>query len=162
MKKIGVGVLLFTAVLLLAAGRLQNRVLFFSDHTVIRIISGSMEPTIESNSCILLEQIDPSRIRVGDVITFYSQDPALQGKRNTHRVVGISSDGAFFQTQGDNNTIPDQYQVPKENVVGRYQKELPLFTALARFLLPYGIWILSPCLFLPFLHDLLYRRKKRR
>ena len=61
---------------------------------VLRIVTGSMEPTYGKDSLILVKYRNPEGIEVGDVISFYSNDPTLEGAVNTHRVVEIERDGA--------------------------------------------------------------------
>ena len=94
----------------------------------------SMEPTIPERSYILVEKADPDSIIVGDVIMFRSEDPALNGANNTHRVVEISEDKKSFTTKGDANTVADSEPAKAENVIGVYVKNLPVLSAVGRFL----------------------------
>ena len=90
-------------------------------YTVLRITTGSMAPTYDVDTMIVVKKPEPSQIREGDVITFYSTDPALEGSLNTHRVVSISQegDGYVYVTKGDNNNVVDAYDVPSENLLGK-------------------------------------------
>ena len=90
-------------------------------YTVLRITTGSMAPTYDVDTMIVVKKTEPSQIREGDVITFYSTDPALEGSLNTHRVVSISQegDGYIYVTKGDNNNVVDAYDVPSENLLGK-------------------------------------------
>ncbi len=89
-------------------------------YSAFRVISGSMEPSIKINSLVLVKNCEASEIKEGDVISFYSSDPALGGAINTHRVIGISDDGGIsFTTKGDNNAIADEYPVPAAQLVGK-------------------------------------------
>lgn len=45
-------------------------------YTVFRITTGSMRPSYDTDTLILVKKTDPSQIQVGDVISFYSADPA--------------------------------------------------------------------------------------
>jgi hypothetical protein len=69
----------------------------------------SMHPTLFEAD--LLEIEPPSRICVGDVILFVSEDNLI-----VHRVVGIASEG--ISTRGDNNKDDDSGLVVPENIVG--------------------------------------------
>ena len=90
-------------------------------YTVLRITTGSMAPAYDVDTMIVVKKAEPSQIREGDVITFYSTDPALEGSLNTHRVVSISreGDGYVYVTKGDNNNVVDAYDVPSENFLGK-------------------------------------------
>ena len=55
------------------------------------------------------------------MISFYSQDPALDSAVNTHRVVEIRQENntIVFVTKGDNNNVVDSYDVPGEYLIGK-------------------------------------------
>ncbi len=69
----------------------------------------SMHPTLFEADILEIEP--PSRIRVGDVILFVSEDNLV-----IHRVVGITSEG--ISTRGDNNNDDDPGIVAPEMIVG--------------------------------------------
>ncbi len=86
-----------------------------------RVLTGSMEPTIPTDSFVLVHRVDASKIRVDDVISFFSKDEALRGAVNTHRVVGISgTDGQIvFETKGDANQSADKVPVHASDLIGK-------------------------------------------
>ncbi|MGI6166831.1 MAG: signal peptidase I [Eubacteriales bacterium] len=134
-------VLLVVMAAIFVVDRMNNRVTFVFDHAVIIIATGSMEPAIPAHSCILITRARPEDIKVGDIITFYSDDPAIAGSLNTHRVQSVISsiEGIEFQTKGDNNLLPDAYNVRGERLVGKYVRNLPILSYVARLILsPYG------------------------
>ena len=57
--------------------------------TVLRVTTGSMAPTYEVDTLIVVKKTDPAEIGEGDVISFYSMDPALDVAVNTHRVLSV-------------------------------------------------------------------------
>lgn len=71
--------------------------------------SGSMEPTIETGSMILVKRIDAAEIRVGDVLAVERPDRT----RVTHRVVAVEhrGDTAELTMKGDANEDPDPIPV---------------------------------------------------
>jgi signal peptidase len=83
------------------------------------VMSGSMEPAIQTGDVIFVYDRDPSTIEEGDVITYN-----LDGQRTevtTHRVVDIveNEEGQrVFVTKGDANEEPDPYRVPPDAVIG--------------------------------------------
>lgn len=79
------------------------------DVTPLGIVSGSMAPTVPTNSLIFVERVSPSSIREGDVITF---DPPGETPRVTHRVVTRKQvDGNwYFETKGDANKNVDDWR----------------------------------------------------
>lgn len=130
--------IVFFAVLLLVVGmmiaKFSNKVFFFGDRAMIWVMTDSMEDEIPEKSYIQIRKIDPVDIKSGDVITFYSDDPALMGHLNTHRVVEIVDDGKAFVTKGDNNFTEDKYHARAESVIGVYEKNLTVMSAIGRVL----------------------------
>ena len=114
---IAASVLVLLSVVLTPAGQVP-RVMGYS---VLRVLTDSMKPKIPQDAVLLVQQTDPAALAVGDVISYYSPDPALGGALNTHRIVGISEAGSTLQftTKGDANLIEDQIPVNAENVVGK-------------------------------------------
>lgn len=129
--------IVFFAVLLLVIGmvisRVSNRLFFVLNRSTVWVVSDSMEDEIPERSYIQIRKADASEVEVGDVITFYSDDPALRGHLNTHRVVEILDGGKAFLTRGDNNLGNDQYPARAESVVGIYEKTMPVMTVAGRF-----------------------------
>ncbi|HLR63588.1 MAG TPA: signal peptidase I [Lentibacillus sp.] len=83
------------------------------------VLSGSMEPSIQTGSLIAIETIhDKSKLEKGDVITFRKNEDMLV----THRIIDVNKDpsGVSYQTKGDNNDGPDPEPVMAQNVVGKY------------------------------------------
>ena len=90
-------------------------------YTALRVATGSMEPTYGVDTLILVKETEPSEIREGDVISFYSSDPALDGAVNTHRVIEVTKDedNYIYVTQGDANNVPDMYDVNSKYLIGK-------------------------------------------
>lgn len=90
-------------------------------YMALRVMTGSMAPTYAMDTLIIVRQTDPSIIKEGDVISFYSSDPALDGAVNTHRVVSVEKvgDGYRFITKGDANNVVDQYDVDSRYLLGK-------------------------------------------
>ncbi len=107
---------------------------FIFGKTTAWVMTASMEPAIPERSYILLEKRDPSTVEVGDIITFSSDDPALNSAYNTHRVVEIVGDHAEFITKGDANHTADKYTAKAGKLLGVYVKNLPVLTSIGRVL----------------------------
>ena len=118
-----------------------NQVFFLFGRANLFVITNSMEPTIPERTYIGIEKVSPSDVKVGDVITFYSDDPTIYGSLNTHRVTEIKTDAGgklVFHTKGDNNQSADSYPVPEDKLVGRYTGNLAVMTFLGRFFMSTG------------------------
>ena len=120
---VGVFVLLFSK---------NGQPFFLADKTVLWILTDSMADEIPENTFILAQKVDPDEIEPGDVITFISDDPDLNGARNTHRVLKISEDRSLFYTKGDHNAVADRYPARAENVLCRYESKIDWLTTVGR------------------------------
>ena len=138
-KKV-LGALWWVVLVLLAAlmfniisAKMQGKVPRVFGHSVVNIITGSMEDTIPEGSYVLLKTVSPEEVKKGDIICFYSSDPAISGIPNTHRVVEepiVTETGIEFVTKGDANAASDKYTAKGDNLIGRYVTTLDL---LGRF-----------------------------
>jgi signal peptidase len=92
----------------------------------------------------ILSEDQKANLKVGQVITF--NDPAKQGRLNTHRIVDIRPDG-LIQTKGDNTSQPDIYLLELDSVVAIYTSKLAAVGGLILFLqtqLGFGLLVLLP------------------
>jgi signal peptidase len=125
------------------------------------VLTDSMSPTIKSGDLIIIKEIEPSTLEVGDIITFY--DPAGNGQSTvTHTIKSISViDGKLmFETKGDNNNIPDRLLVEDNAVIGIYLFRIPLVANFTMFI--QTVPGLISCIFVPLgaliIFDLFRRR----
>lgn len=112
-----VSVFVLLSVVLTPAGQVPQ-VLGYS---VFRVMTGSMEPEIREDSLLVVKKTPPEDIAPGDVISFFSPDPMLEGAVNTHRVVRVEKENGRTQfiTKGDANVIEDTYPTDASALVGR-------------------------------------------
>jgi signal peptidase len=87
--------------------------------------SGSMRPVISAGDLLITHSVPADSIHVGEIVSF--DDPGLQGKLVTHRVVGIHPSGARinFLTRGDANTTPESWSVTRHAPVGTLELRVP-------------------------------------
>ena len=102
--------------------------------TTMFVMTDSMSPTIEARTYILVKKATADDVEVGDVIVFYSTDPAIYGQLNTHRIV--EKDGDNIVTKGDHNPSTDgAYSAKAENIVGKYVRTMPVLTFIGRIVM---------------------------
>lgn len=93
------------------------------------IVSPSMVPNINVLDVIITARVsDPSKIKVGDIITFNSTDYRSSGVTVTHRVKKVekTSDGKYlFTTKGDANNTEDATRQPFSSIYGKVLLRLP-------------------------------------
>ena len=78
-------------------------------YRTVTVLTASMKPGMPPGSMAVLVPVEPSAIRVGDVITF--EAPVADHPVVTHRVIEIVEPGAHpvIRTQGDANAAPDPW-----------------------------------------------------
>jgi signal peptidase len=93
-------------------------------HRALTVVSGSMEPTLETGSVVLDEVISPLEARPGDILTF--SDPQRR-RLLTHRLRRMRVEGgmAHMVTQGDANDAPERWSVPVKGEIGRVAYHVP-------------------------------------
>ena len=114
------GLIIFISVLRANNGEVPD-VLGFS---VMRVKTGSMEPTLRTGCIVITKKADPQELEVGDIISFYSTDPDpyINGQVETHRIVerhSLITGEREFITKGDANQADDPTPVFQSNVIGR-------------------------------------------
>lgn len=114
---------LFVLLVSIFSAKITGKVPKVLGYSVIHIVSGSMEDEIPEDSYILIKSIKPEKVKKNDVICFYSEDPAIYGMPNTHRVAEDpiqTSEGIEFVTKGDANPANDKIHAKAKNLIGIY------------------------------------------
>lgn len=121
------------------------------------IVSPSMVPTINVNDGIVVQKVvDESTLKVGDVITFSSNDEDYEGLTVTHRIVGkqmVQSGEYVYRTKGDNNVSEDSALVKFSDIYGKVIMKIPMIGYIYNFLttpLGFSIGIIIPILLVLF------------
>ncbi|MCI7349595.1 MAG: signal peptidase I [Ruminococcus sp.] len=98
---------------------MQGRAAVVFGRSIVKVVSGSMEPSIHDGDYIIIKKTDSSLLKEGDIICFYSTDDEIYGKMNTHRIVRRLDDGSFV-TKGDTSFSEDGNAVTADKIVGKY------------------------------------------
>lgn len=92
-------------------------------HQLYAVLTGSMEPTYPVGSIVIIKEVDPLEVAVGDVITYEASGFSTLV---THRVQSIDTEQQLLYTKGDNNTAADFYPVSFSSVRGRVNYCIPV------------------------------------
>lgn len=104
------------------------------------VLTGSMSPTIKSDSLIVVKKINDIEVKKGDIITFKSR---TTNNLTTHRVMDIINDKKTkFQTKGDANDALDPMLVDGDLLVGKVIAHIPYVGKLMRIISNYRIIIM--------------------
>lgn len=116
------------------------------------IVSGSMEPTIKVRDAIIIKRYDDQELKIGDIITYRSEDPYFYGIMITHRIVDITNDESgkkVYITKGDHNATRDRLPVKSDQIYGKVIMMIPKIGYIQTFLASSYGWIIAvviPCL----------------
>jgi len=121
---------------------------FFGWRTEV-VISGSMEPAIQTGSVVIVRPIVPDTIRKGDIIMFSSLD---MKSLTTHRVVNAENEPTLrFITNGDANKNSDITPIVPGQIVGIVAVTIPYLGILTQFIktpLGFTLFFLIPAMIL--------------
>ena len=126
-----VAVMFFTVVYVMVCN-LRGKVASVGGYSVMKVVTGSMEPSIHVGDYILIRETDAEDLKVGDVITFLSDDPTIKDMPHSHRITKINDDGTFT-VKGDANPTEDVYTVKSDRIIGKYVRKLWLFRFIGSF-----------------------------
>lgn len=117
------------------ATRDKNKVANILGFTPLTVQTESMAPFFNAGDLIIIKTCDPSKLEVGDVVTFHT---IIQNQYalNTHRIAEVDASGSVkhFTTKGDNNMVSDQHIISEGDVVGKYVCRLAGFGKVIDFL----------------------------
>ncbi len=92
------------------------------------VMSGSMEPKIHTGAVAIIKPSE--EVKVGDIITFRdSRDPK---NLITHRISEIG-ENEIIKTKGDANNTPDNWEITKDNIVGKFLFSVPFLGYAVNF-----------------------------
>ena len=120
----------FTAYVMIM--NMQGKAVSVFGYSVLRVVTGSMEPTIFTGDYIIVQKTAPAELKEGDIITYYTEVDEIKDLLVTHRIIKVNDDGSFI-TQGDANQIPDNIPVKPERLLGKYLNKARFFGMIASF-----------------------------
>ena len=95
------------------------------------VLTGSMSPTINPGSLIIIEEYKENQVEVGDIVTFSGEQT---DSIVTHRIVEEQNNGEYYVTQGDANNTVDSFPVRKDMIVGKVIIIIPALGSIMLFI----------------------------
>lgn len=113
-------------------------------YSMLRVLTGSMKPEMPEGTLLVVKHLDAEEVQEGDVISFYSADPSLDGMVNTHRITRIEQkdDSYIIYTKGDANKSEDAYPTDEKHLIGKVIWKNYMLGSLVRL-------ISNPLIFVP-------------
>lgn len=110
--------------------RFSNNEIAFLNYRLFTVVSGSMAPKYEIGDVLLAKEVEPSKIKKGDDISYLGAVGNFKNKVVTHQVIEIKKDdnGKYlFHTKGIANLTEDPI-VKEEQVYGKIVYEAKLLS----------------------------------
>lgn len=103
------------AVIEVSIAKYKGEDAYFFGYKPIFVLTGSMEPYMETNGTVLVKKVNSiDEIAVDDVVSYHLTLEDGNEIRVTHRIISIE-DGVI-RTKGDNNKVNDTYPLTMENI----------------------------------------------
>ena len=117
------------------------------------VLSDSMSKTdYSAGDLVLIEEVDPSTLKEGDIISYTSQNSANYGETVTHKIRKMTTDAngePGFITYGTTTDTDDETVVTYPYVLGQYKTHIPKVGKFFQFLKTTPGYIV--CILIPFL-----------
>jgi len=101
-------------------------------YRVFTVATGSMNPKYKINDVIIVKDVNPDKLKVGDDIAYKGERGGLEGILVSHRIIKIekTEDGhKRFYTKGINNKIEDP-SFSEDCIIGKVRGKLPIINTL--------------------------------
>ena len=156
---LAVSMMIFTVVSVTTFNR-NDRDLF--GYKMYIVNSDSMAKTdFDAGDLILVKEVNPNTLKVGDIITFMSQDTESFGETVTHKIRKLTTDAdgnPGFVTYGTTTDVDDQTIVTFPYILGKYESHIPKLGHFFNFLKTTPGYFV--CIFIPFMLIIIYEGVK--
>lgn len=156
---LAVSMMIFTVVSVTTFNR-NDRALF--GYKMFIVNSDSMAATdFDAGDLILVKEVDPSTLAVGDIITYMSQNSDSFGEAITHKIRKLTTDAEGnpgFITYGTTTNTDDEAIVTYPYILGKYQSNIPGLGTFFNFLKTTPGYFV--CIFTPFMLIIIYEGVK--
>lgn len=142
----------------------------FLGYKIYTVVSESMKPELTIGDVILVKEVSPQGINIGDIIVYQGLEKTFKGRIITHKVVNkvYTQKGFLFTTKGTNNDLEDP-EIMEDQIYGvvEYKMVIPslirkAMNSVVGFILIIGLPLLAMMLSeSKELRELLRNRKKR-
>lgn len=157
-------------VIVVCLQRFSNNKISIFNYRMFTVISGSMKPKYNIGDVLISKEVNPSKVKVGDTISYLGKENDFSGKVITHQVIGISTDSNgkyLFRAQGLANLVEDPI-VSEDQLYGVVIYRSFLLSLVYRIVatkIGFYLFIIIPLLYIigsEIVHSLLNKEEERR
>ncbi len=165
-----VGMALAAFILVVCLQRFSDNKIALFNFRLFTVVSQSMLPVYDIGDVLVAKEVEPSKIKEGDIVSYLGTANNFSGKVITHRVVNVEkrADGKYYyRTKGDANLVEDPIVVEDQlyGVVIHKSFLLTLVYKIVGTQVGFFLFIIVPILFIigsEMLCSLLENEEKRR
>ena len=117
---------------------------------IFTVITGSMIPVYNIGDIIIVKEVIPDEIMVGDDLVYKGEKGSYRNKIVTHRVIKVKKqDDGNFQiiTKGVNNSAQDP-AINQTQVIGRVIGKIPIINWILKIITNIYVWMFIPVIIL--------------
>lgn len=124
LSKIITIIIIFISIIIVVQ-KITNNKQSFLGLRLFRVQTGSMIPKYQIGDVILVKEVDPNEIKIGNDVTYQGNKGSMKGMVVTHRVVDIEEvDGKrIFHTKGIANKLEDP-AIDENQITGVVQTKM--------------------------------------
>lgn len=113
--------------------RFTNNNITLGGLRIFNIVSGSMEPDYDIGDVIVVKDVRPEKIKVGDNVTYLGTKGQIQGLIVTHQVIErrVEDGKYYFTTQGVNNKYKDP-EISYDQLYGKVIYRTIIFSFISK------------------------------
>lgn len=117
---------------------------------IFTVITGSMIPVYDIGDILIVKEVSPEEIKVGDDIVYKGEKGSYKNKTITHRVISIykKEDGNYkIITKGVANVAYDP-EINQTQVLGKVIFDVPIISNVLKVITNIYVWMFIPVLIL--------------
>lgn len=151
--RVFVVIVLVGFILVVCLQRFSGNKISFFNYRMFTVISGSMRPTYDIGDVLISKETDPSKIKVGDVISYLGTKGDFKDKVITHQVIGVEKDTSgkyLFRARGTANLVEDPI-VSQDQLYGVVKYKSLILSLIYRIVgttVGFYLFIIIPLLFI--------------
>ena len=127
-------IIIFISIIIVIQKVTNNEESFFG-FRIFRVQTGSMIPKYQIGDVIMVKEVDPDKIKIGDDVTYEGETGSMKGMLVTHRVIDIEEvDGKrVFHTKGIANKLEDPV-ISEDQINGVVQTKMYVLSLICMLL----------------------------
>lgn len=121
---------------LLAAQKLSDNKLSLAGYRIFTVVSESMVPRYEIGDVVIVKNVNPSEVKVGQDLCYLGKEADFAGKVVTHEVKEVNKDESgnyVYITEGIANVMPDP-EVRQDQIYGVVKHKSKVLSFLGKAL----------------------------